>query len=81
MAWRTQCTELFSQYKELLTDFIHSLEEFKGTLNSLEQCVDFKDYDELEYWRNRAEVGYSSDLKYFHLDRKRVINDRLLTVR
>ena len=78
---RTQCTELFSQYKELLTDFIHSLEEFKGTLNSLEQCVDFKDYDELEYWRNRAGVGYSSDLKYFNLDRKRVINDRLLTVR
>ena len=71
----------FPQYKELLTDFIHSLEEFKGTLNTLEQCVDFKEYDELESWRNRTEVGYRSDLKYFHLDRNIVINDRLLTVR
>ena len=81
MAWKTQCADFFSQYKELLTDFTHCLEEFKGTLNTLEQCVDFKEYDELDYWRNRAEVGYRSDLKYLHLDRNIVINDRLLTVR
>ena len=41
----------------------------------------FKEYDELESCRNRAEVEYRSDLKYFHLDRNIVINDRLLTVR
>ena len=66
MAWKTQCTEAFSQYMELLEDLTHFLEEFKETLNTLEQCVDFKKYEELEYWRNRAEVGFCSDLKYFY---------------
>ena len=75
MAWKTQCTEFFSQYKELLADFTHFLEEFKETLNTVEQCVDFKEYEELEYWCNRAEVGYCSDLKYFYFDRNILIND------
>ena len=47
MAWRALCAEFFSQYKELLEDFNYSLEEFKETLNALEQCVDFKEYEEL----------------------------------
>ena len=81
MGWKTQCTELFSQYKELLTDFIHCLEEFRATLNTLEQCVDFKEYDELDYWHNRAEVGYRSELKNIHFDRNRATNDRLLSFR
>ena len=37
MAWKAQCAEFFSQYKELLEDFTYSLEEFKETLNE-EQC-------------------------------------------
>ena len=45
MAWKTQCTEVFSQYMELLEDLTHFLEEFKETLNTLEQCVDFKEYE------------------------------------
>ena len=58
-----------------MADLTHFLEEFKVTLNTLEQFVDFKDYKELEYLRNRAEVGYRSDLKYFYFDRNIVIND------
>ena len=53
MAWKAQCTEFFSQYKELLEDFNYSLEEFKETLNALESCVDFKEYEELEYCGGR----------------------------
>ena len=69
MAWKSQCTEFCSQYMELLLeDLTHFLEEFKETLNTLEQYVDFKYYEELEYWRNRAEVGFCSDLKYFYFD-------------
>ena len=67
LEWVTQCTEAFSQYMELLEDLTHFLKEFKETLNTFEQCVDFKYYEELEYWRNRAEVGFCSDLKYFYL--------------
>ena len=42
MAWKSHCTDFFSQYMELLEDLTHFLEEFKETLNTLEQCVDFK---------------------------------------
>ena len=67
MSWKTRCTELFSQYKELLTEFTHGL-EFRATLNTLEQSVEFKKYDELDYWRNLAEVGYRSDMKNVNFD-------------
>ena len=66
---------------ELLEDLTHFLEEFKETLNTLEQCVDFKEYEELEYWRSRAEVGFCSDLKYFYVDRYILVNDLLLKVK
>ena len=68
MVWKTQCTDFFAQYVGLLEDITLFLEEFKETLKSVEQCVDFKEYEELEYWRNRAEVGFCSDLKYFYFD-------------
>ena len=38
---------------ELLEDLTHFLEKFKETLNTLEQCIDFKEYEELEYCRGR----------------------------
>ena len=66
---------------ELLEDLTHFLEEFKETLNTLEQCVDFKEYEELEYWRNRAEVGFCCDLKYFYFYLYILINDWLLMVK
>ena len=75
MAWKTQCTGFFSQYMELLEDLTHFLEEFKETLNTLEQCVDFKEYEELEYWHNRAEVEFCSDFKYLYFDQYILIND------
>ena len=75
MVWKTQCTGFFSQYMELLEDLNHFLEEFKETLNTLEQGVDFKEYEELEYWHNRAEVGFCSDFKYLYFDRYILIND------
>ena len=74
MTRKTQCTEFFFPVQGM-ADLTHFLQEFKVTLNTLEQCVDFKDYEELEYWRNRAEVGYRNDLKYFYFDRNIVIND------
>ena len=75
MAWKTQCTEFFSQYMELLEDLTHFLDELKETVITLEQCVDFKENEELECWRNRAEVGFCSDLKYLYFDRYILINN------
>ena len=33
------------------------LQMFEETINTLEQCIDFKEYDDFNYQARRAEVG------------------------
>jgi len=54
MSRKSHCTELFNQYKELLEDFVSSLEDFEGTIGSLQQCVFFK-----EYYENFSAIKYN----------------------
>ena len=58
MRWEEKCNELFYQYRERLDEYNECLEEFEKALNSMEQCMWFKEYDELSHLGNRAEVGH-----------------------
>ena len=49
MSWESQCNKLFRQYQEILIVFKDSLQMFEETINTLEQCIDFKEYDDFNY--------------------------------
>ena len=49
MAWEIQCSKLFRQHEEILIVFNDSLQMFEDTINTLELCIDFKDYDDFNY--------------------------------
>ena len=50
MAWESQCNKLFRQYEEILIVFNDSLQMFEDIINTLEQCIDFKEYDDFYYY-------------------------------
>ena len=47
MTWKQACSELFSQYTELLEDFYAIYEELENTIAAVEQCMSSKDTYEL----------------------------------
>ena len=49
MAWESQCNKLFRHHEEILIVFNDSLQMFEDTINTLELCIDFKDYDDFNY--------------------------------
>jgi len=50
MSRKSHCTELINQYKELLEDFVYSLEDFEGTIGSLQKFLFFKAYYPEEFF-------------------------------
>ena len=59
MNWKSQCSDLFIQYKEILETFMSNLEEFQGSFNSLQQCVWFNYHEDMPYVG--LQVTYSSN--------------------
>ena len=47
MTWKQACSELFSQYTELLEDFYAMYEELENSIAAVEQCMSSKDTYEL----------------------------------
>ena len=47
MTWKEACSELFSQYTELLEDFYAIYEELEKSIAAVEQCMSSKDTYEL----------------------------------
>ena len=47
MTWKQACSELFSQYTELLEDFYAIYEELENSIDAVEQCMTSNDTFEL----------------------------------
>ena len=50
--------KMFEKYKEVLQRLEEALDIYKNSLETVENCLEFKDFEDLMYWAKRADVCF-----------------------
>ena len=55
------CNILFAKYKVILEQFNEAKRNYEGYIESMEMCLDFKEFEDMVDWAKLADVCYLSD--------------------